>query len=353
MNEKLEEYLRLSIITYRKLSKEEGPFDKLQTREFRRLISELKSFNPETLEPFAPYLLYHNFLHLQEGLSVIGEIPTEINSVLDVGSGLGPFSLAALMRGARGCVMLDQNEMALTVGSELIGKMGYPVTPKKWSYPSPLPSQKFDLVILGYSLFILGENPEALVKKCLERVSDNGYLLIVDSSQPEENFKILKLRDQLVSSGYAIQAPCVWRGPCPALAAKAPCYAQREFFKPHVIREIQRASEINLNSLKMSYLIVKKGAWPVSDEEPIYRVISPPVDGYQGKMYYLCGKGGKKTISSRITEHPKISRAFEYLKRGELITVKNCLESKNHFEIIQDSEVTVKSAVGKPVDELL
>lgn len=350
MNEKLDEYLRLLMSSYRKLSKEEGPLDKLQTREFRRLVAELKGFNSETLEPFAPYMLYHHYLHLQEGLSVLGEIPGEIHSVLDVGAGLGAFSLAALLRGFKGVVMLDKHEMALNVGSELIGKMGYPVTPQKWSYPSPLPAQKFDLVILGYSLFNLGGKPEEIIKKCLDRVNENGYLVIVDSSQPEENFEILKLRDQIVSSGFSIQAPCVWRGACPALASKAPCYAQREFYKPHVIKEIQRASSINLNSLKMSYLIVKKGSWPVSDELPLYRVISPPVEGYQGKMYYLCGKGGKKTLSSRIQEHPKTSRAFEYLKRGELIEVTGCLESRNHFEIIQDAQVLVKSAVGKPVN---
>lgn len=347
MREKLDEYLRLSIILYRKLSKEEGPFDRLQTREFRKLIGELESFDPKIAEPFFPYLLYSNFIHLQESLSTVAEIPTEISSVLDVGSGLGAFALGALMRGAARATILDTNEKLLDFGSELIGKMGYPVKTAKWTYPSPLPKEKFDLVILGHSLFHLTENPLDLIEKCLKQLNPKGYLLIVDSSQEDINRKVLRLRDDIVKAGHPIQAPCVWRGQCVALEAKEPCYAQRELYKPHLIAEIQRSAKINQNSLKMSYLIVNNTGWPASEEDPLYRVISPPIDGYQGKLYYLCGKGGKRTISSRLDEHPKESRAFEYLKRGELIEVEGCLESKNHFTISSDAKVIIKAAVGK------
>lgn len=348
MKEQLDEYLRLSILTYRRLAKEEGPLDRLQTREFREIISQMKTLDFKTLDPLSPYLLYYNFVRLQEGLSLLGEIGTPINSVLDIGSGFGAFTLAALMKGAKNCLMLDHNDKALTIGSDLIGRMGYPVKSQKWSYPSPLPKDKFDLVILGHSLFLMEENPYRLVEKAINRLSATGYLLIVESSQEEVNRDFLFLRDEIVRAGNAIHAPCIWRGPCPALEAKAPCYAQREFYKPHLIGEIQRALKINQSSLKMSYLIVNRAGWPTSDELPDYRVISPPLEGHQGKFFYLCGKGGKKALSSRIDEHPKESRAFEYLKRGEMIELKNCLEAKNQFIITKDSSVIVKAAVGKP-----
>lgn len=353
MKEQLDEYLRLSTILYRKLSKEEGPFDKLQTREFRKIIAELGTYDPKIAEPFFPYLLYSNFIHLQESISTVSEIPTEINSVLDVGSGLGAFALGAMMKGASQATLLDMNTTLMDYGAELIGKMGYPVKTLKWTYPAPLPKEKYDLIILGHSLFHLTDNPGSLVEKCLKQLNPNGYLLIVDSSQDDINRKVLRLRDEVVKAGHPIQAPCVWRGNCVALEAKVPCYAQRELYKPHMIAEIQRSAKINQNSLKMSYLIVNNTGWPTDENEPLYRVISPPIDGYQGKLYYLCGKEGKKTISSRMNEHPKESRAFEYLKRGELIEVEGCLESKNHFTISTDAKVVVKAAVGKPANKEL
>ncbi|MFN4175269.1 MAG: small ribosomal subunit Rsm22 family protein, partial [Parachlamydiaceae bacterium] len=330
---------------------EEGPLDKLQTREFRKIIAELAAFDPKLADPFYPYLLYSNFIHLQEALSVVSEIPTEVNSVLDVGSGLGAFALGAMMKGAKQATLLDSNPRLLDYGAELIGKMGYPVKTLKWICPAPLPKEKYDLILFGHSLFHLTDNPFEWIEKGLKQLNPNGYLIIVDSSQENINRKVLRLRDEIVKAGHPIQAPCVYRGPCVALEAKVPCYAQRELYKPHMIAEIQRAAKINQNSLKMSYLIVNNTSWPTVESDPFYRVISPPIDGYQGKLYYLCGKGGKKTLSSRLDSHPKESRAFEYLKRGELIEVENCLESKNHFTISSEAKVIVKAAVGKPVDK--
>lgn len=66
---RLSELLPLTVQLYRRLSKEEGPRDRLQTREFRKVVSEI----PE--ESFFSYLLYYMPLRYQEGLSLIGECP--------------------------------------------------------------------------------------------------------------------------------------------------------------------------------------------------------------------------------------------------------------------------------------
>lgn len=143
---------------------------------------------------------------------------------------------------------------------------------------------------------------ERLLKSLFSRLHPHGHLLIVDSSLNETNRRVLMLRDHLVEQGIPVQAPCVWKGECPALKASSQCYAQRELEKPRLIKDIQRSASINLNSLKMSYIIFRHpdAGWPNIGNDPLYRVISPPIETFSGKRFYLCGTDGKQ-----LGSHPK------------------------------------------------
>jgi hypothetical protein len=198
------------------------------------------------------------------------------------------------------------------------------------------------------------EGQHAFVKMLLNRLTTRGMLLIVDPSYVEDNRRLLQLRDRLVLEGVPVQAPCVWRGECPALkTAHSPCYAQRELEKPFLLKEFQRAAQINLSSLKMSYIIFRnpQATWPELPERPLYRVISPPVESFQGKRYYLCGVDGKKNLGSHLNPAPKEARAFDFLRRGELISVENPLEKQQALEIVQGTSLSVEAACGKPLME--
>lgn len=372
----LETIIPILIGTWRRMNKLSGPPDKLQTREFRGVVSavmklqekfaEGKSLigqdyfsNPELL---GAYLLYHWIIHYQEGLSLIGELPSPPKRVLDVCSGPAPFAFAALRHGAQEVIATDQNMAALTLGGSIAGRYGMPLTVRPWRCLKEAPpvDGTFDLIIVGHCLEELFpkthkgwvEEQNDFLHKLLGRLTPEGYLLIVDNSFLEANNRVLQLRDTFVSEGVPVQAPCVWRGECPALKAKnSPCYAQRELVKPYLIKEIQRAASINLSSLKMSYVIFRNPAagWPALPSRELYRVISPPVESFQGKRFYLCGTDGKKQLGSHLKEYPQDSRAFEYLRRGELISIENGLEKQNAIDIVEGTKVNVEAACGKPL----
>ena len=101
----------------------------------------------------------------------------------------------------------------------------------------------------------------------------------------------------------------------------------------------------------MSYVIFKNSAseWPKLPPGELFRVISPPVDSYTGKRFYLCGTVGKRNLGSHLQEYPKESKAFEYLKRGELISISGALEKPNVLDVIEGTEVKVVAACGKPI----
>jgi hypothetical protein len=375
----LEQIMPILINAWRKFHKLSGPADMLQTREFRSVVSQIEKIkngmdsdktklghdyfqNPDLL---TAYILYYWVIHYQQGLSLINELPHTPKRVLDIGSGPLPFAFAALRHGANEVIATDRNHAALQLGADICGRYGLPVQIRKWDcLTQAMPVEgKFDLIILGHCLDELfpNSNPHWLkhqhtfTKSLLERLTPEGFLLIVDDSHQASNQRLLQLRDLLVQEGVPVQAPCVWRGACPALqTANSPCYAQREFEKPYLVKEIQRAAQINLNSLKMSYIIFKspKSAWPQLDAEPLYRVISPPADVFTGKRYYLCGTDGKKRLESHLKEHPAHSRAFEYLKRGELISIEQGLNKDHAIDILPETKVTVKAACGKSLPQV-
>lgn len=375
----LETLMPLLIGVWRRYRKESGPPDVLQTREFRSVVAAVKKLQsgleaekdllgqdyfsqPELL---SAYLLYQWVLHYQQGLSLIGELPIVPRRVLDICSGPAAFAFAALQHGAHEVFATDRNVTALQLGAEICGRYGVALNVRRWScLAETLPiSGQFDLIILGHCLEELfpstiknwEEQQEQFITFLLERLTPNGYLLIAESSFLDANRRVLQLRDQLVKKGVPVQAPCVCRGACPALQTKnSPCYAQRELDKPKLIKEIQRAAQINLSSLKMSYIIFRspQAQWPALPEKKLYRIISPPVESYQGERYYLCGSDGKKNLGSHLKEQPPESRAFDFLRRGELISIEDALETSQTLDIVKGTKVTVEAPCGKPVKEL-
>ncbi len=374
----LETVMPILIGVWRRMNKLSGPPDKLQTREFRSVVEAVQQLQAgfadgKTLigtdyfadpQLLGAYLLYQWVVHYQQGLSLIGELPNAPKRVLDVCSGPAAFSFAALRHGAEEVIATDQNLQAMQLGGEICGRYGLTLSLRKWNcLKQNLPVEgKFDLIIVGHCLEELFPSTKAgylddqrlFLDRLIARLTPEGYLLIVGNSYPEVNKRILQLRDDMVAQGIPVQAPCIWRGECPALkTANSPCYAQREFEKPFLIKEIQRAAAINLSSLKMTYVIFRhpSAGWPYVGDKKLYRVISPPVDSFSGKRFYLCGSDGKKQLGSHLTEHPVESRAFEYLRRGELISFSGALENQSAIDIIEGTAVHIEAACGKPVPE--
>lgn len=345
-----DELIPLLVHTWRKFLKipfpKEAPTGHLMTREFRSCVKEilkLKEGAPlSSRESIAAYMLYYFPLRYAEGLSLINELPILPHSVLDLYSGPAPFSLAALQAGATDVLALDQNQEALHIGAEVIGRLGYAFTQRVWKKESPLSSmtdKKYDLVISAYA-------PEIL-PNLFDFVSDDGYLLVVEESWPAANKRLLNRRQQWLNEGYHIIAPCIYQQECPALARGFACYAQREFEKPYLLKEIQRAASINLSSLKMSYLILSKKE--VVHKESLHRVVSPALTTRFGKRYMLCGDEGFKMLGSRLEEPPRTARAFNYLSRGDLIHTENTFDHLDNKEVIESSSVEVRAAVSKPI----
>ena len=350
------------IARFRKLMKLPlGPIDRLQTREFRSLIENVlahkESKSLASNELLAAYLMYEWPIHYAQGISLLKELPTPPKRVLDLGTRGAPFSLAALQHGAIDVLAIGDNEPALKYGADLCGHLGYPVSIRTGDCKrlrSLSLEGSWDLVILSHSLFQqfpFQEDQIAYINQILPLLSPEGHLLIVEDSATEINRSFLKLRDEIARLNIPIHAPCLWKGDCPALKhGSSPCFAQRPLDKPFMIKEIQRAADINLSSLKMSYLILKspKSA-PCSFPKSFYRVVSPAVNTFRGERYFLCGVAGKKTLGTTLKMHPQQSRAFEYLQRGDVISIEKSVDLEDDMQITEKTTVELKAPCDKPI----
>lgn len=372
-NHDLDTIVPILIYVWRKLHKiGGGPPDCLQTREFRSVVSALKYLKEGIEHPkgkqfsdrdlLGANILYDWVIHYLEGLSLLSELPERPRRVLDLCSGTGAFAFSALRHGAGEVHAVDKDEMSLKLAGEICGRYGEAISVNKRDILQKDFSveENFDLIVLAYSLEKLFPSSEKgwvdrqndFIKKLLESLSEEGTLLLVEDSWPASNRRILSLRESALKWGCSVQAPCIWKGNCPALAnVKGQCYAQRELVKPYLIKEIQRSALFKMNSLKMSYLFLKgpRAKEMNLSSERLYRVISSPIESYGGNRFHLCGVDGAKSLGSHFSKHPKESRAFEFLRRGDLIAVDNVLEDKNRLDIIEGSKVIVKASCGRPV----
>lgn len=368
----LDAIIPILICLWRKLHKiRGGPSDVLQTREFRSIVETIKrqrgenEFTKEFVfskESFGAYLMYDWIIRYLEGLHLLQELPSVPNKVLDLCSGAAPFAFSALRHGSREVHIVDKEERFLRAAGEISGRYGFPLTVYHENIFNGkyVIDQKYDLIILAYSLEELFPSREkgwfdrrkAFIFHLLSHLSEDGHLLIVEDSWPVSSRGVLQLRDAMLEEGVSVQAPCIWRGKCPAMQnPKGICYAQRELSYSYHVKEVQRSARIKESSLKMSYLFLKNPKNPPLSfpNERLYRVVSPLIKGFHGMCYHLCGVDGSKKLGSRLLEHSKDTRAFEFLRRGDIISLENVLEDKNNLDLIEGSKIFVKIACGKAV----
>lgn len=338
-----------------------GPLDRLQTREFQNFIAAFQSYQEtkdvSTVQGMGAYLLYDWPLQYAEAISLLRELPSPPQRVLELGTIGAPFSLAANQYGATEVFAIGPHERLLRIGASIIGKMGYTfaqrVTDCRAIRSLPI-TGKWDLIILPYFLFAHFSSADEMVSyisQVADLLTSEGKILIVESSQTATNRTFLGLRDKIALSPLPIIAPCLWKGSCPALKhGSSPCFAQRKFAKPFFIHTVQKACQITQNSLKMSYLLLgsPQSTAPLLPNN-LYRVVSPPVETYKGERFFLCGVQGRKTLGSTLSEHPKQSRAFAYLQRGDVIAIEEAPELDHDLQIIPETKLSLYAPCDKPV----
>lgn len=310
------------------------------------------------------YLLFYWPVSYVQARGVLAELPRRPRSTLDLGSGPGPMAFAALDAGAAEALAADRSARALAMARDLAARSGEPLATREWNPARgrPLadlaPGRRFDLVVMGHALNELfrgesaAERRAALLEEALSLLAPGGSLVVIEPALRETSRGLLSVRDLLVARGVAVRAPCLFRGPCPALRRETDwCHAERPIEPPPLVAGIGRRAGLRKDAVKMSTLVLapRGEGWPEPPPGRVFRIVSEPLPS-KGRLRYMgCGPEGRLGVALQEKHLSARNRRFERLARGDLVEVTGVEPRGDGLRLGEASEVRLLAAAGKPL----
>jgi ribosomal protein RSM22 (predicted rRNA methylase) len=313
------------------------------------------------------YLLSFWPVSYLQARGVLSELPRRPRAVLDLGSGPGPVAFAALDAGAAEVVLADRSARALEAARELAALAGEPLATRAWNPARGRPlaelaeGRRFDVVTLGHVLNELHRDAPpaeadrrraALLEEALAMLAPGGSLVVIEPALRDTSRALLRVRDLLVARGHAVRAPCLFRGPCPALARETDwCHAERPVEPPPEVRRIAKAAGLRREAVKMSYLVVGAPGerWAEPPPGRVFRIVSEPLPS-KGRLRYMgCGPEGRLGLALQDRHVCDGNRRFGSLLRGDVVALEGVEPRGDGLALGERSTVRVLAEAGRPV----
>jgi len=309
------------------------------------------------------YLLFYWPVSYLQARGVLSELAAPPRSALDLGCGPGPMALAALDAGAAEATAVDRSERALAAARALAEAAGRKLTTRRWDAARGAPlselcgGKRIDVVTLGHVLNELGSGEAALQARAAlladaaRLLAPGGSVVAVEPALRETSRALLQVRDRLVASGLAVRAPCLFRGPCPALLRTSDwCHAERPVEPPPLVAEIAAAAGLRREAVKMSYLVLAPPGEPWAEPPPgrVFRIVSEPLAG-KGRLRYMgCGPEGRMGLALQERHLADANRRFATLLRGDLVELGEVEPRGDGLRLAAASSVRVLAEAGSP-----
>jgi ribosomal protein RSM22 (predicted rRNA methylase) len=333
------------------------------------------------------YLLFYWPVSYLQARGVLSELPRRPHTVLDLGSGPGPLAFAALDAGAAAVTAGDRAKQALATARELSRLAGEPLTTREWNPTHGRPLAELvaggrapDTILMGHVLNELwkgegqAEKRAALLEQARALLAPGGSLVVIEPALRDTSRALLEVRDLLVARGAAVRAPCLFRGPCPALVKPSDwCHAERPIDPPPLVAQIGKAAGLRKEAVKMSYLVLappgEGWAEPPAAGAPgdgsasaagapgdgsankarVFRIVSEPLAG-KGRLRYMgCGPEGRMGLALQEKHVGDGNRAFESLLRGDVVALDGAEPKGDGIGLGAGSVVRVIAPAGRPV----
>jgi len=172
---------------------------------------------------------------------------------------------------------------------------------------------RFDLIVAAHLLNELPLDADARARLvlgwCRELLAEGGACVVVEPALRETSRALLEVRDRLVAAGLFVVAPCLWQGPCPALARPRDwCHASGAVL------------EAGRSRVDFSYLVLR--ARGEAERDPaLYRVVSDRLRDKGRLRVWGCGPAGRHELVRLDRDCSDTSAAFDEVERGDVIEV--------------------------------
>ncbi|OGW39077.1 MAG: hypothetical protein A2010_11665 [Nitrospirae bacterium GWD2_57_9] len=344
---------------------------KLLTRDRESLPSQYLK-DPDLRLAYLRYYLPSNMKKVHLALSDLSLHPEFLLSkprlrVLDLGAGPGTALLGLLaffaqraQRPSLTCVAVDRVMENLRIAEDLFNSYR---TNKKLDatlktirgdvesadYASEDP---FDLIIFSNVLNELFPFDEDRIARRVAIVmttiglnlAKDGSCIIVEPALRDTSRELLEVRDGLVAQGAYVFSPCLMSSRCPASDNPRDwCHEDIPWEPPALIKEIDKLTGLRKDSLKFSYLVLRKDNNSLSDMfgPDAFRVVSEPLIT-KGKIeFFLCGMRGRKLVTRLDKDRSPLNIHFDKLTRGAIVSFERLRDEGARYKVEQLTEVII------------
>ncbi len=288
-------------------------------------------------------------------------------SILDLGAGPGTALLGLLAFFAQraggpalACVAVDRVGENLRIADDLFNsyRMNKQVNATLKTVradiesPGRLAEGPFDLIIFSNVLNELWAFDEDRIARRVSLVettarlnlAKDGSCIIIEPALRETSRELLGVRDRLAAKGFSIFSPCLTGTRCPAFRnLKDWCHEDIPWEPPALIKEIDRLTGLRKDSLKFSYVVLRKDGKTLSDVfgRDSFRIVSEPLVT-KGKMeFFVCGLHGRKLITRLDRDRSPQNVHFEELKRGVIAAFQMLRDEGERYKVEQQTKVII------------
>ncbi len=209
----------------------------------------------------------------------------------------------------------------------------------------------FDMIILSNVLNELFAQEDTRITKRVgilntilkKHLADDGSCIIIEPALRDTSREMLEVRDGILEQGFNAYSPCLFSDKCPALTnPKDWCHEDIHWDPPELVKEIDKLTGLRKDSLKFSYLVLRKDRLSLLDVHgtDVFRVVSEPLVSKGKVEFYLCGAGERKLVTRLDKDRTAQNRTFGNLKRGDLVSFEQLLDEQKRFKVVKETIVT-------------
>jgi hypothetical protein len=186
---------------------------------------------------------------------------------------------------------------------------------------------QFDLILAAHllnELYVAVRAPERTAARadkvrdwCQTLLAPGGTMVILEPALRETSRELLAVRDRLLDAGLRVVAPCLWTGPCPALARERD-WCHDAAVEPSAVAG-QRARRVDF-----SYLALRTaaGAPPPQDDPSLFRIVSDALVEKGRLRFFGCGPSGRDALVRLDRHRAPANQPFDDLARGDLARIR-------------------------------
>ena len=170
-----------------------------------------------------------------------------------------------------------------------------------------------------------------MIQMLLDRLDHHGALIIIEPALRQTTRNLHHLRDRLLMlRACTIYSPCLHEHLCPALIKKDDwCHEERPWVPPPWITAIDQKVGLIKDALKFSYAIFRKdGATIVARNQEIFRVVSELRVLKGDSRAWLCNETGRPEVGRLDRDEVESNASVGEWHRGAIVRISG-IEQKS------------------------